>query len=119
MRRIITLIILVAALCGISYNCQAKREEVDIWVSLAPPIGEHPMPRSPIFLPTLYRDGYTLFFEDLYGDYQLQIIQNGSIVYSTAVYDGTTETDLPQTLSGSYELRLVAETFYYYGYIDL
>ena len=55
----------------------------------------------------------------MWGSYVLQFIQDGTIVYSTCVSSGTTSVILPSTLTGDYEFRLVADTYYYYGYIEL
>ena len=40
-------------------------------------------------------------------------------VNSTIVPEGTTLVVLPSTLSGDFELRLAADTYYYIGYILL
>lgn len=119
MKRFFTIIMLSAAMCGVSTVCQAEKEEVDVDIHIWDPVGEHPVHRTPTLLPTVYIDDHTLSFEDLYGGYVLQIVQDGVVVYTTTVIPRMTSVDLPSTLSGSYEFRLVADTYYYYGYIDL
>lgn len=53
-------------------------------------------------------------------DYTLVLYdENGTVTYSTLLPAGTTQVILPTTLSGTYEIRLVAETYYYIGYIEL
>ncbi len=37
------------------------------------------------------------------------------MVYSTFLPSGTTQVILPSTLSGSFEIRLVGDTYYYRG----
>ena len=117
MKRFFTIIMLSAVMCGVSTVCQAEKEEVVIYIDN--PLGDYPVHRTPSLLPTVYIDDHTLSFEDLYGGYVLQIVQDGVVVYTTTVIPGMTSVDLPSTLSGSYEFRLVADTYYYYGYIDL
>ena len=101
-----------------SIVCEAQKQ-VDVNVNIFDPVGTPPLPRTPMLLPTVYIDGFTLSFEDLWGEYELQILQGGTVVYMTMVYPGMTYVNLPTTLSGAYEFRLVADTYYYYGFIDL
>lgn len=53
-------------------------------------------------------------------DYTLQLrYANGTMLYSLYIPSGTTQIILPTTIFGSFEIRLVADTYYYVGYIDL
>lgn len=45
--------------------------------------------------------------------------EDGTLVYTAFVPQGTTQVVLPSTLSGLYEIRLVADTYYYIGYLNL
>lgn len=45
--------------------------------------------------------------------------ENGTIVYTAYLPIGTTQIVLPISLSGDFEIRLVADTYYYIGYINL
>lgn len=117
MKRLFAIFMLSAAMCGVATVCHAEQEEVE--VNIYDPVGESPVHRTPALLPTVFIDGYTLSFEDLWGEYLLQIVQDDVVVYSTAIVPGMTYVDLPSTLSGSYEFRFVTGTYYYYGYIDL
>lgn len=45
--------------------------------------------------------------------------EDGFVVYSTIISEGTTQVILPDTLSGDFELRFEADSYYYYGYITL
>jgi len=66
------------------------------------------------------QDDYILTLPALADDYILELRdENGDVVYSTSLYAGSTEVILPATLSGIFELRLVADTYYYRGYINL
>jgi hypothetical protein len=56
-------------------------------------------------------------FED---DYTLELRdEDDVVVYSAFVPAGTTQVVLPSTLSGDFEIRLVGDTYYYRGYIEL
>lgn len=51
-------------------------------------------------------------------DYTLELRdENGIAVYTDYLPTGTTQVVLPSTLSGYFEIRLVADTYYYMGYI--
>ena len=70
------------------------------------PIG-HGNPRSPIEMPLVYIEDYTLSFEANHPDYVLIIKdEDGSVVYNTMVFSAQTEVFLPSTLSGDYEIQL-------------
>lgn len=65
-------------------------------------------------------DGYELTTSATPCDYTLCLYdEDGEVVYSTFVAEGTTTIVLPSTLSGDYEIRFVDDTYYYYGYIEL
>ena len=53
-------------------------------------------------------------------DYELQLIDEmGNLVYSEFLPAGTTQIVLPTNLTGEFEIRLVADTYYYRGYLLL
>ena len=83
------------------------------------PIG-HGHGKSPMRPPVVYIEDHTLSFVVDHPDYELTIKdEDGEVVYSTFVAEGTTTIVLPSTLSGDYEIRFVDDTYYYYGYIEL
>ena len=66
------------------------------------------------------QDDYVLTLPALADDYTLELRdENDVVVYTTYLPSGTTQVILPSTLSGDFELRLVADTYYYRGYITL
>ena len=78
-------------------------------------------PKTPILVPTVTLDGYTLFIDGNHADYTLELIdENDTVVYSTFVPSTVSVVVLPSTLSGNYELRLYpGGSYYFYGYISL
>ena len=119
MKKVLLLFLLSVAVGSTTTVCQADPIEVDVRLQFDDPNGPPPIPRTPTILPTVYIDGNTLSFENLWGTYVLQILQGNTVVYSTIVPYGTPSVVLPSTLSGNYEFRLVADSYYYYGYIAL
>ena len=66
------------------------------------------------------QDDYVLTMPAFEDDYILELRdENDVVVYTDYVPAGTTQIVLPSTLSGDFELRLVADTYYYIGYIML
>lgn len=68
----------------------------------------------------IIQDDYTLTLPAFEDDYILELRdEDGDVVYSTFLPSGTTQVILPSTLSGSFEIRLVGDTYYYSGYVVL
>lgn len=66
------------------------------------------------------QDDYVLTMPAFEDDFTLELRdENDVVVYTDYVPAGTTQIVLPSTLSGDFELRLVADTYYYRGYISL
>ena len=78
-------------------------------------------PRSPIVLPQVKIDDYTLTFNGMSSDMTITLIdENDTVVYSTFVPSTVSVVVLPSALSGNYELRLYpGGSYYFYGYISL
>ena len=82
--------------------------------------GEHEDPKSPVQMPTVVQDGYTLYIISgctgatlsLRDEYETE-------VYSTLITDETDEITLPSTLSGTYEIRLIRGSITFVGEIEL
>ena len=80
-----------------------------------PPIG-----KAPIQVPELWQDDHVLTFQSAHADLTLRLLDaGGNEVYSAPVSASTNMVVLPATLTGSYELRLETDTYYYIGYIVL
>ena len=103
-------------------DCYAAKETVNMssggvedW-----PVG-NPYPKSPVEVPTVSIDGYTLFLDGNHADYTLELVDaNDTVVYSTFVPSTVSVVMLPSALSGNYELRLYpGGSYYFYGYISL
>lgn len=77
-------------------------------------------PRSPILIPEVDLEGYTLtFYTPCDGSVLRLLDENDNVVYSTVIPTGTTSIVLPSYLSGNYEIQIVQGNIYYYGNIYL
>ncbi len=82
--------------------------------------GEHSGPKSPVLMPTIVQDGYTLYIISGCAGSTLQLLDEfETVVYSTTITDETEEITLPSTLSGTYEIRLIRGSLTFGGEIEL
>ena len=76
--------------------------------------------KTPVQPLVITHNGNVLTFLAQSVDYELQLLdENGLVVYSLFVPAGTTYVVLPTWLIGCFEIRFVAATYYYYGFIEL
>ena len=68
----------------------------------------------------IVQDDYVLTLPALADDYTFELRdEEDEVVYTTFLPSGSTQIILPSTLSGSFEIRLVGDTYYYRGYVKL
>ena len=80
----------------------------------------HPKPRTPEMIPTIYFDGNTLYFATSCDGCALQIVDEAeNICYEVVIPMGTNEQVLPNNLSGEYELRIINGNTCYYGVVTI
>ncbi len=76
--------------------------------------------KDPTILPVVSLDGNVLTFESAHEDFTLCLFdEENNEVYSVFVPSSVSVVVLPATLTGNFKLMLVADTYYYYGYISL
>lgn len=82
--------------------------------------GGNNIPKTPILAPLVSIDGYTLYFLSSHSSFTLELRDaSDTVVYTTYIDVTDTQVSLPTTLTGTYELRLCTEYYYFYGDIDL
>lgn len=83
-----------------------------------PTINQPGNPKSPILVPEVSIDDYTLTFDDSCLGCELRLLdEDGVLVYSTTITSDTLV--LPSYLEGEYELQIIRGIYCFYGYIDL
>jgi hypothetical protein len=82
-----------------------------------PDNGGHP--RSPILVPVLYLDGYTLTTGNGTLGSTIQLLdEDDNVVFSTFIYiEG--DIEMPETLSGTYTIRVIRDGITFEGTISL
>jgi hypothetical protein len=74
--------------------------------------------RSPILVPEVDLEGYTLTFFDSCVGCTLQLVNaDDEVEYSTIITSDTLV--LPSTLEGEYEIRIICGNYFFYGFIEL
>ena len=74
--------------------------------------------RSPVEIPSVSIEDYTLTLDDSCLGCTLRLVdENDNVVYTTIINGDTLV--LPSTLSGEYELQILFDDCYFYGYIEL
>ena len=115
MRKIILVIALL--LGGINYLWAGESIPMQIIKEGGVENGNTLAPPRPWYIT---QDDYVLTMPAFEDDFTLELRdENDVVVYTDYVPAGTTQIVLPSTLSGDFELRLVADTYYYRGYITL
>lgn len=100
-------------------DCHAYTVEFGIGYD-DPKEGNDGQQKSPILVPEVDINGYTLtFYTPCDGSVLRLVDENDVVVYSTVILTGTTSLVLPSYLSGEYEILIVQGNIYFYGYIDL
>lgn len=85
-----------------------------------PDEGKDDYPRSPIQIPHVGIDDYTLTFYTPCDGCTLRLLdENDNVVYVTVVPVGATTLVLPSELSGSYQIQIVSGNICFWGYISL
>lgn len=75
-------------------------------------------PKTPILVPEVSIEDYTLTFDDSCLGCELRLLdEDGMLVYSTTITSNTLV--LPAYLSGEYEIQIISGIYCFYGYIEL
>ncbi|MDO4802225.1 MAG: hypothetical protein Q4A15_08675 [Prevotellaceae bacterium] len=81
--------------------------------------GQNGPQRSPIYIPTIYYSNHTLLFEECCIGCEIEIMENDEVVYSTIITDANGTVQLPEDLSGNFELCLYWSSFAFVGEFEL
>lgn len=92
---------------------------VQLQVRIDDPIENQPNdPKSPILIPEVSIDDYTLTFDASCLGCELRLLdEDGALVYSTTITSNTLV--LPAYLSGEYEIQIISGIYCFYGDISL
>lgn len=127
-------ILMIAAILCMAFSApvsafvDGEPEQIDLQVSTMntdptiPNGGIHKAPpRVPsVQVPVVFLDGNTLYFDTSCSGYTLQLVdEDGEIVYTVVLPNGTTEWELPEFASGEYKLQILRGKYCFWGWIEL
>lgn len=126
MKKIFAIVaILCMAFAAPVYAAQ-EGEQVNLQVSIWKPTTQHggikktPPRPSAVQIPTVFLDGFTLYFDEPRNGCTLQLLnENEEIVYAVVLPNGTTEWELPEFASGEYKLQIIRGRYCFWGWIEL
>lgn len=102
---------------GLGFTHVEAAEDVPLSIIKEGEISDEGMKTPPLIIS---QDGNVLTLPVMADDFVLELRDEyGCVVYYAFVPSGCTMVILPTWLSGSFELRLIADTYYYIGYIFL
>lgn len=120
-KRLLIISCLTAMLSLTSVNVNADPVGILLQIGyIDPNEGDDGENKSPILVPKISLDDYSIIFSTPCDGYILRLVdENDNVVYSTVIPTGTTCLVLPSYLSGNYEIQIIQGNLCFYGYIFL
>ena len=121
-KRFLLMMLIMAFLSFSSINVSAKNPtNINLEAGYIDPEDEGGDPhRSPILIPQVGIDNYTLTFYTPCDGCTLRLLdENDNIPFVTVIPVGTTTLVLPSYLSGTYQIQIISGNICFWGYIDL
>lgn len=112
------LFLVVAILVGGMTAVQAKINYVPLYIVDTQP-DVKVVKRAPSMPLIITQDNYKLILPEIDDDLTFMVLKDNDCVYKETRQQNQSTVNLPTTLTGDYEVRLCANTYYYYGYITL
>lgn len=116
-------IVILALVCGMSTQVSANS---GVTANITFSVGKikngngtgNPLPKNPITPPEVVLEDHTLTFDSSCHGLTLQLVnEDGDVEYTTIISSSTMV--LPSSLEGEYEIRIICDDYYFYGYIEL
>ena len=121
-QRLLMLALIMALLPFTSVSVNAEKPgDIDLEVGYTDPDhNQNEAPRSPVLIPHVGIDGYTLTFYTPCDGCTLRLIdENNNVVYATVIPVGATTLVLPSYLSGDYKVEIIQGIYCFWGYVEL
>ena len=78
-----------------------------------------PPPKTPIYTPVVCIENGFFYFEETHPEYGLSLWKNDEEVFSSIVIENLESLEIPSSISGDCEIRLVCNGIVFYGNIIL
>lgn len=120
-KRFLVIVVMLAFLSISGLQVNASVREVQLQVRIDDPSDDQPAgPRTPILIPEVGIEDYTLYFDTPCDGCILRVVNEmGVVEFTTVIPDDADELILPSYLSGEYELQIIHDNLCFYGVISL
>jgi hypothetical protein len=121
-KKSLMMMLMMAFLLLTSISVNAKQPtDINLEAGYVDPEDEGGDPhRSPILIPEVGIDNYTLTFYTPCDGCTLRLLdENDNIAFVTMIPVGSTTLVLPSYLSGTYQIQIISGNICFWGYIDL
>lgn len=120
-KRFIVIVAMLALLSISGLQVNASVREVQLQVRIDDPSDDQPAgPRTPILIPEVGIEDYTLYFDTPCDGCILRVVNEvGVVEFTTVIPNDADELVLPSFLSGDYELQIIQGNYCFYGDISL
>lgn len=79
-----------------------------------------PFPKSPVEIPEVYLDENVLSFDEAIEGCLVQLVdEDEDVVFADFIDENQTTLTLPSTLTGTYELQIITDSYIFYCEIEL
>lgn len=87
---------------------------------IKPNVEQTPFPKSPVQTPEVYLDENVLSFDEAIEGCLVQLVdEDEDVVFADFIDENQTTLTLPSTLTGTYELQIITDSYIFYCEIDL
>lgn len=120
-RKRLLFLLMMALLPLSSLHVSAQNpDDIDLEAGyIDPSSGEESTPRSPVLIPHVGINGYSLIFYTPCDGCILRLSdENDNVVYTTVIPTGSTTLVLPSYLSGDYKIEIIQGIYCFWGYIE-
>lgn len=120
-KKSLMMMLMMAFLLLTSISVSAKQPtDINLEAGYVDPEDEGGDPhRSPILIPEVGIDNYTLTFYTPCDGYTLRLLdENDNVTFATMIPIGATTLVLPSYLSGEYQIHIIRDRIYFYGIIE-
>jgi len=115
-------LMLIMLLFPLSHVCvnATNPDDIDLEAGYVDPGNGDRDHRSPVLIPQIGIDDYTLTFYTPCDGCTLRLLdENNDVVFLSVISEGTTSLALPSYLSGTYRIEIIRGNFCFWGFIYL
>lgn len=120
-KRVLLFVLMMTLLSLSSVRVNAENPgDIDLELGYDDPNLGQEHPKSPILIPHVGINGYSLIFYTPCDGCTLRLSdENDNVVYTTVIPTGSTTLVLPSYLSGEYKIEIIQGIYCFWGYVEI